>query len=218
MERLIQLMKKKLYPDRCDVLFEVGDFTDEILEEKFEVKDGTWYVDGDGWLVGENRKCSAAMCVTKEWFKGDILVEFDAATVAPATRDINVTWHGSWNEEKNTRENGYVFGLNGFWEGRIGFEKSPKYDMVVLTQLFDFHPGEVYHITVGNFEIAPGVTKVFLAVNDIVCLEIKDPDPLDTEHFGFVGLEAFCTRVKHKNLKVKRLSVVDDPKTYTPEF
>ena len=97
--RLIQLMKKKLYPDEMETLFEVGDFTDEILAEHFDIKDGNWYVDGEGWLVGENRKCSAAMCVTKEWYTGDVLVEFDAATVAPATRDINVTFHGSWNEE-----------------------------------------------------------------------------------------------------------------------
>ena len=33
--------------------------------------------------------------------KGDVLVEFDAATILPATRDINVTWHGSWDDEKN---------------------------------------------------------------------------------------------------------------------
>ena len=211
-------MKKKLYPENMETLFEVGDFTNEILEEKFDIKDGKWWVDEEGWLVGENRKCSAAMCVTKEWFTGDILVEFDAATVAPATRDINVTWHGSWNDEKNTRANGYVMGINGFWEGRIGFEKSPSYNMVVLTQLFNFNPGEVYHVTVGSLTLAPGVVKVFMAINDIVALEIKEPDPLDTENYGFVGLEAFCTRVKHKNLKIKRLVAVDDPKTYTPEF
>lgn len=216
--RLIQLMKKKVYPDEQEILFEVGDFTDEILKEKFDIKDGNWYVDEDGWLVGENRRCSAAMCVTKEQFTGDILVEFDAATVAPATRDINVTIHGSWNEENNTRANGYVFGLNGFWEGRIGFEKSPSYDTVILTQLFNFVPGEVYHITVGSVTLDTGVIKVFLAVNDVICLEFKDSHPLDTENFGFVGLEAFCTRVKHKNLKVKRLVTVPDPKTYTPEF
>ncbi len=216
--RLIQLMKKKLYPDEMETLFEVGDFTDEILAEHFDIKDGKWYVDDEGWLVGENRKCSAAMCVTKEWYTGDILVEFDAATVAPATRDINVTFHGSWDEENNTRAMGYVFGLNGFWEGRIGFEKSPSYDTVILTQLFNFVPGEVYHITVGSVQLAPGVIKVFLAVNDVICLEFKDSHPLDTATYGFVGLEAFCTRVKHKNLKIKRLVATDDPKTYTPEF
>ena len=33
----------------------------------------------------------------------------------------------------------------------------------------------------------PGVIKVFLAVNDVVCLEFKDPNPLDTSKYGFVG-------------------------------
>ena len=216
--RLIQLMKHKLYPEEMETLYEVGDFTKEIMDRDFDVKDGNWYVDGEGWLVGENRKCSAAMCVTKEWYTGDILVEFDAATVAPATRDINVTWHGSWNEERNTREMGYVMGINGFWQGRIGFEKSPSYDVVILTELFNFKPGEVYHVTVGSLTMAPGLVKVFMAINDVIALEFKDSNPIDISKYGFVGLEAFCTRVKHKNLKIKRMKAHDDPKGYTPEF
>jgi hypothetical protein len=147
-----------------------------------------------------------------------LLVEFDAATVAPATRDINVTWHGSWNEETNTREMGYVMGINGFWEGRIGFEKSPKYDLLVLTELFRFEPGKIYHVTVGSFALPSGAVRIFMAIDDVVALEITDPDPIDINAYGFVGLEVFCTKVKYKNLKVKRLEITDDYKTYTPQF
>ena len=55
-------------------------------------------------------------------------------------------------------------------------------------------------------------------VRDVVALEFKDSNPIDTSKYGFVGLEAFCTRVKHKNLKIKRMLAEDDPKGYTPEF
>lgn len=42
--------------------------------------------------------------------------------------------------------------------------------------------------------------------------------PEDIERYGFVGFEAFCTRVRYKNLLIKRLTYVDDWKTYKPEF
>jgi hypothetical protein len=209
---MIQLMKKKLFPEEMETLFECLEFTDENIPEIFDIKDGRWYAE-DGWLVGENRKCSDAMALTWAEYFGDVFIEFDASTVLPATRDINVTWHGSWNEEKNTRHMGYVFGIEGFWEGHVGFEKSPEYNFLVQTNLLDFHPGETYHVAVGNI----GGT-VFLAVNDVLALEIHDPDPIDINKYGRVGLEAFCTRVRFKNLKIKRLTYVDDWKTYQPEF
>lgn len=215
--RIIQLMKKIVYPEKMNVLFEANNIDEDIIAKDFLVKGGRWYAE-DGWLVGENRECTAAMCVTKQIFTGDLLVEFDAATVAPATRDINITWHGSWNEETNTRDVGYVMGINGFWEGRIGFEKSPEYDLLVLTELFKFEPGRIYHITVGSFNLPSNNVRVFMAIDGVVALEITDPDPIDTSIHGFVGFEAFCTKVKYKNLKIKRLQITDDYKTYTPEF
>ena len=111
-----------------------------------------------------------------------------------------------------------VMGVNGFWEGRIGFEKSPKYDLLVLTEMFKFDPGRIYHISVGSFTLPSNSVRVFMAIDGVVALEITDPDPIDTSTHGFVGFEAFCTKVKYKNLKIKRLQLTDDYKTYTPEF
>ena len=42
--------------------------------------------------------------------------------------------------------------------------------------------------------------------------------PEDIERYGFVGFEAFCTRVKYRNLSIKRLVAEDDWKTYQVEF
>lgn len=209
---MLQLMKKKLYPEKMEALLEIKDFTEEVLRDNFEEKGGKWYIE-DGWLVGENRNCTADMIVTKDKFLGDILVEFDAATVLPSTRDINVTIHGSWDEEKNARGVGYVFGLEGFWEGYVGFERSPDYNFLVLTDLLNFTPGETYHITVGNM-----ANTFFLFVDGRLAFQITDPNPYDVNEHGFVGFEAFCTRVKYKNLSIKRLVVEDDWKTYQPQF
>jgi len=209
---MIRLRRKVLYPDTMPVLYDAP-LSEASLERDFEVKGGKWYVTDDGWLVGENRESSAAMILTKAQYFGDVLVEFDAATVLPATRDINVTIHGSWDEEKNCRDMGYVFGLEGWWQGLVGFEKSPKYDLVVNTKLLHFEPGKVYHVEVGNLG-----RELFMNVDGVLAFEITDPDPIDTETFGRVGFEAFCTRVKYKNLKIKRAEYTDDFTPYTPEF
>ena len=205
-------MKKRLYPENMETLFSAEEFTEDIVRDSFDIKGGKWYVE-DGWLVGENRNCTADMIVTKDKFFGDILVEFDAATVLPSTRDINVTIHGSWNEEKNCRGVGYVFGLEGFWEGYVGFERSPDYNFLVLTDLLNFTPGETYHITVGNM-----ANTFFLFVDGRLAFQITDPTPYDVNEHGLVGFEAFCTRVKYRNLSIKRLVAEDDWKTYQVEF
>ena len=208
---MIQLRRKAIYPEKLEILYDTP-LSEESLKRDFEIKGGKWYV-ADGWLIGENRESSAAMIMSKNEYFGDVLVEFDAATVLPATRDINVTFHGSWNEEKNTREMGYVFGIEGWWQGLVGFEKSPDYKFVVNTKLFDFVPGKTYHVEVGNLG-----NDLFMAIDGVLAFEISDPDPIDIEKYGRVGLEAFCTKVKYKNLKVKRAESVYNFTPYTPEF
>ena len=209
---MIQLMRKRMYPETMEVLYD-RPFTPESFAEDFEIKGGEWHVDEEGWLIGANRENSAAMVMSKGEYFGDVLVEFDAATVLPAPRDINVTWHGSWNEELNRRDVAYVAGIQGWWQGMVGFEKSPKYDLLCQTKLFDFVPGQVYHMTVGNIG-----SDLFVVIDGVVALEINDPDPIDFEKYGRVGLEAYCTKVKYSNLKIKRVTWEDTAKPYDPEF
>ncbi|MDD6018159.1 MAG: hypothetical protein PUC03_04600, partial [Clostridiales bacterium] len=61
---MIQLMKKRIYPETMEILYD-RPFTPESLTEDFEVKGGQWYVNEEGWLVGENRENSAAMVMSK---------------------------------------------------------------------------------------------------------------------------------------------------------
>ena len=190
-----------------------ANFTPELLKQDFEIKGGKWYVDNEGWLIGENRENYAAMVMSKAEYFGDVLLEFDAATVLPATRDINVTWHGEWDEEKNARGIAYVAGLEGWWHGMVGFEKSPVSNYFVNTKLLNFVPGKTYHMTVGNIG-----RDIFIAVDNVMALELYDPDPIDIMKYGKIGFEAYCTRVKYRNLKIKRAVAVDCFKPYDPEF
>ena len=210
---MIETRNYSIYEDKLDILYGGEEMTAEIFERDFEIKGGKWYVDGDGWIVGENRECSAAMVMSRGEYFGDVLVEFDAATVLPATRDINVTFHGSWNEEKNARDVAYVFGLEGWWRGYVGFEKSPDYKFVANTKLLNFCPGKTYHVAVGNI-----ANDLFIFVDGVLAMELSDTDPIDINKYGRVGLEAFCTRVKYKNLTVKRIEALYSKPGYEPEF
>ena len=86
------------------------------------------------------------MVISKGDYFGDILLEFDAATILPATRDIDLMIHGSWNEETNERDVAYVAGIQGWWQGMVGFEKSPDFKLNCGTKLLNFEPGRTYHM------------------------------------------------------------------------
>ena len=153
------------------------------------------------------------MVISKSDYFGPIMMEFDAQTILPCTHDINVMWHGSWNEETNTRDIAYVAGLQGWWDGKVGFEKSPEYKLNVGTQLFDFEPGKIYHMAVGDI-----YGHIFVVVNDKLVLEVTDPNPIDNNKYGKIGFEAYCSKLKFKNLCIKRVTWKDDSKVYIPEF
>lgn len=204
-------MKKKLFLEEMEILYN-RPFTKGSLDQDFEVKAGKWYVE-DGWLIGENRTNFAAMTVSKADYFGPVMMEFDAQTILPCTHDINVMWHGSWNNETNTRDVAYVAGLQGWWDGKVGFERSPEYTFNVGTQLLDFEPGKVYHMAVGDIN-----GHIFVVVDGELVLEITDPNPIDGYKYGKIGFEAYCSKLKFKNLCVRKVTWTDDPKEYIPEF
>lgn len=208
---MVQLMKKKLFFEKMEILYN-RPFTKESLEQDFDVKSGKWYVE-DGWLIGENRTNFAAMTVSKADYFGPVMMEFDAQTILPCTHDINVMWHGSWNDETNTRDVAYVAGLQGWWDGKVGFERSPEYTFNAGTQLFDFEPGKVYHMAVGDIN-----GHIFVVVDGKLVLEVTDPTPIDGYKYGKIGFEAYCSKLKFKNLCVRKVTWIDEPKEYIPEF
>ena len=208
---MIQLMKKQLFPEQMKILYQKP-FTPQTLEQDFEIKGGEWYVE-NGWLTGKNKENFAAMVISKADYYGPLFMEFDARTIPPCTHDINVMWHGSWNLKSNTRDVAYVAGLQGWWDGKVGFEKSPEYQFNVGTQLFPFEPGRQYHMAVGDIR-----GHIFVVVDGQLVLEITDPNPIDDCRFGKIGFEAYCSQLQFKNLCIREAVYQPDEKSYTPEF
>ena len=207
----MNLMKKQIFPDTMEILYEKP-FTQENFTQDFEVRDGNWYVE-NGWLIGESRRNFASMALLKESFYGPVCLDFRAKVLEPCTHDINCMWSGSWNEETNSRALAYVAGIGGWWDGKVGFEKSPEYKLNCGTKLLDFDPRHVYHMQCGSIG-----GHVFVIVDGRLAIEATDPDPIDQSKYGRIGLEAYCTRIAVTDFKIRRASWIDVPSAYEPEF
>ena len=195
-----------------ELIHQVDTFDDASFNENFVVKSGEWYTE-DGWVVGKNPEMCPGMIVSKEDFFGNIMVEITAQMVAPATHDINVMINGEWDEEKDIRGNAYVAGVEAFWHGNVGFEKSPEYKLTAATPLFSFDPAKEHNFKMGQVD-----GKIFVLVDDILCLEITDPDPLDVNKYGKIGFEAYSSWWKFKALRVYKLKYEKIEEYYNQEF
>jgi hypothetical protein len=121
---MLRIMKKEIDPAGSKVLFNEP-VSERGFDAAWRVHSGDWRVE-DGWLTGRNPENRPGMVFLKGDFPGDVMVDFDARTVPPSSHDINVMWNGCWDAAKNERGTAYVAGLEGWWEGKAGIEKSPN--------------------------------------------------------------------------------------------
>lgn len=201
-----------VFLNESELLYEQSEFTDEQFKKDFEIKCGEWYTE-NGWIVGKNPECCPGMIVSKADFFGNNMLEVTVKMVAPSTHDINIMINGSWDEKKDIRDIAYVTGIEAFWHGNVGFEKSPEYKLTAATQLLEFNPEKEYKMQFGNID-----GKIFVLVDGRLCLEITDPNPIDVTKYGKIGFEAYSSWWKLKNVKVYKLKYEKITERYTPEF
>lgn len=208
---MIHLMHKQIDPDAMPILYDTP-FSPAAFAADFEVRDGDWHVE-NGWLIGESRRNFASMAIMRRAFFGPVCLDFRARVLEPCTHDINCMWSGSWDEATNTRALAYVAGIGGWWDGKVGFEKSPEYRLNCGTKLLDFRPGQTYHMQCGSIG-----GHVFVVVDGKLAIEATDPDPIDQQKYGRVGFEAYCTRLAVTDFKVRRAVWEELSERYEPEF
>ncbi len=209
---LLHLAFLDVYLDDLMVLYSHDDYTDEDFRRDFEIKSGEWYTE-DGWVVGKNPECCPGMIISKENFFGNNMLELTCKMVSPSTHDINIMINGSWDEENDCRDIAYVTGVEAFWHGNVGFEKSPEYKLTCATSLFHFDPEEEHKMQFGNVD-----GKIFVIVDGRLALEITDPDPIDVTKYGKIGFEAYSSWWKFKNVRVKKLKYEKIEEKYVKEF
>ena len=208
---VLHLMRKRIDTDALPLVFE-AEATEDALARDWTIHDCEWTVES-GWFVGSNRENHPGMIVSREEFFGDILLEFDARTLPPCTHDIDFMWNGSWNAARGERGVAYVGGLQGWWNGKVGIEKSPDYLLNVGTPLFQLEPGRTYHVVAGS---AQG--HCFVAVDGNLLIEATDPNPIDSSTHGKIGFEAYCSHIAIKGIRVKTLVWQPEIGHYNPEF
>jgi len=207
----ILLMKKKILVDESEVLFSRETFSREDLS-LFNFHRSVWIIE-NGWLEGKNPGNHPGMAILKQEFKGNVLVEFEAQTINPSTHDINVMWNGEWIDSLDQRGIAYVAGLEGWWTGKVGIEKSPDYTFMLGTPLLDFKPGKIYKIQAGSIE-----GHCFILADGKLLLEGMDPDPIDHQRFTQVGFEAYSSHIRIKNVIIRRIKWEPVEMSYEPEF
>lgn len=205
------IMKKEIDLTNSPILFE-DNFRNNDFEKNWQVKSGEWKVK-DGWCYGKYPENAPGMIVSLHDYFGDVCVEFDAQNVLPSNHDINVMWNGSWNEKLNKRDVAYVAGLQGWWEGKVGIEKSPEYKLNAGTPLFNYKPGKIYHVVAGSVD-----GHCFICVDGKVILEVTDPEPINSKKYGKVGFEAYCSSIRLTNVKVRKIKWKPIEMHYEPNF
>jgi hypothetical protein len=207
----IILMKKKILTDSSEVLFDMP-VSRENLSSLFTVHHSEWKA-GEGWLTGENRGNWPGMAILRQRFPGNVLVEFEGQTVLPSSHDINVMWNGEWLSSTDQRGVAYVAGLQGWWTGKVGIEKSNDYKFMVGTPLMSFEPGKIYRIQAGSID-----GHCFILADGKLLLEAMDPDPIDNQKYTKIGFEAYCSRIRIRNIRIKQIKWEPVEMKYDEEF
>lgn len=205
------LMRKRILIDSCKVLYD-HPMTPGHFTSAWTIHHSRWTVE-DGWITGENNGNWPGMAILKQDFPGNVLVEFEAQTILPSSHDINVMWNGEWLEDKDQRGIAYVAGLEGWWTGKVGIEKSNDYKFMVGTPLFGFEPGKIYRIQAGSIN-----GHCFILADGKLLIEAMDPDPIDNRKYTKVGFEAYCSRIRIRNITIRQIYWEPVEMKYEEEF
>ena len=207
---MITLLHKQMFLDESPIIYNKP-FDENFLDDWNQYTGQWWYE--NGWLNGKNPGNFPGMIVSKADFPGNVAVEFEARTVPPCTHDINVMWNGSWDEKNNVRSTAYVAGVEGWWAGKVGIEKSPDYKLNTANPIFKFEPGRIYFIQAGSID-----GHCFICIDGQLIMEVTDPDPIDNQKNAKIGFEAYCSHIQIRNCVVKQIKWIEKRLQYTPEF
>jgi len=207
----LKIMHKRIDFDASPVLYDRA-FSGESFFEDWEVRNGEWrYEEGAFW--GKNPLPAPGVIFSRRAFPGNVMIDFYAQTVLPSTRDINVMWNMSWDETKNQRGVSYVAGLQGWWNGNVGIEKSPEYKLIAATPSPWFKGGQEYHILAGSID-----GHCFIFVDDVLRLELSDPDPIDSSVHNRIGFEAYQSMIRIRKVTVRQIQWRKADQPNPPEF
>lgn len=208
----LSLIRKRILREKSPLLYD-SELSAERFAREWSAHESEWWVDGEGWLNGRNPHNAAGMAILRKPFPGNVMVSCLGRTVHPSTHDINLMWNGEWLANENKRGVAYVAGIQGWWEGKVGIEKSPDYKLTATTPLFPFEPGRTYLIEAGSVD-----GHCFVAIDKKLALECTDPDPIDNSRFTRIGFECYCSQIQIRQIQVRQIAWEPVDMRYECEF
>ena len=203
----IHLLGKKILMDESPVLLATA--PEEDWEKDWMVMSGEWHYE-DGALIGTEYGNRGGNLFSRRCFDDDVMIIFDVATVLPATRDLNAVFCAYWNDTTGHIGESYICGLNGWYENKAGIERNLSSNLYGTTGLYQYVPGTEVRMAAGAIN-----GHCFMVVDDQVVTELIDPDPIRGGHVGF---SPYCTRLKIRNIEVRKIVWEPFEQTYEPEF
>lgn len=204
----ILLIGKRILSDRSPVV--LSSLPDENWREIWDPKGGTWYYE-NGYLIGSEPENKGGILLSKRRFEGDVMLSFTAASVLPATRDVNAIYCTTWDDEVNYLKLAYISGLGGWYEDKCGIERFPEDGLRALNPLYHYEPGREVRITTGAI-----AGHNFLVVDGQLVQELIDPSPILGG--GHVGFSPYSTMLKIKDIEVREIVWEERIQKYDPEF
>ena len=203
----ISLVGKKIYIDKSPLLLKYS--PDEDWQKYWQVMAGDWRME-NGWLIGTENGNKGGILFSRESFDKNVMLSFTAATVLPATRDVNAVYCAHWDEKTDYLADSYVCGLNGWYDGKSGIERNLTSNLYSTTSLYQYIPGTEVRMTAGAID-----GHNFMVVDDQLVTELIDPSPIKGGHVGF---SPYCTMLKIKDIEIREIYWEKQKQHYAPEF
>ena len=203
----ISLLSKKIYMDKSPLLLKYS--PDEDWQKYWQVMAGDWRME-NGWLIGTENGNKGGILFSRESFDKNVMLSFTAATVLPATRDVNAVYCAHWDEKTDYLADSYVCGLNGWYDGKSGIERNLTSNLYSTTSLYQYIPGTEVRMTAGAID-----GHNFMVVDGKLVTELIDPSPIKGGHVGF---SPYCTILKIKDIEIREIYWEKQKQHYDPEF
>ena len=203
----ISLLGKKIYMDKSPLLLKYS--PDEDWQKYWQVMAGDWRME-NGWLIGTENGNKGGILFSRESFDKNVMLSFTAATVLPATRDVNAVYCAHWDEKTDYLADSYVCGLNGWYDGKSGIERNLTSNLYSTTSLYQYIPGTEVRMTAGAID-----GHNFMVVDGKLVTVLIDPSPIKGGHVGF---SPYCTILKIKDIEIREIYWEKQKQHYDPEF
>ena len=203
----ILLLGKKIVVEKSPLLMDYK--PDDEWKAIWQDMAGEW-THKDGWLIGRERGNKGGILLSKQEYECDVMLVFTAATILPATRDVNAVYCAHWDYSKNDLGESYISGLNGWYDEKSGIERWPENGLNATTSLYKYNPGQEVRICTGAIN-----GHNFLVVDDVLITELNDPHPIQG---GYVGFSPYCTQLKIKDIEIREIYWKTRKQSYESEF